>query len=44
MKSKKIETLCTSIIDWKQYDAPTSAGEANVVVAKLADWLKSASY
>ncbi|KAE8541292.1 hypothetical protein D1P53_002650 [Cryptococcus gattii VGV] len=27
-----------------EYDAPTSAGEANVVVAKLADWLKSASY
>ncbi|OCF72371.1 profilin [Kwoniella mangroviensis CBS 8886] len=27
-----------------EYDAPTSAGEANVVVAKLADYLKSVNY
>ncbi|WWC90237.1 uncharacterized protein L201_005170 [Kwoniella dendrophila CBS 6074] len=27
-----------------EYDAPTSAGEANIVVAKLADYLKSVNY
>ncbi|KAK8844811.1 hypothetical protein IAR55_006661 [Kwoniella newhampshirensis] len=27
-----------------EYDAPTSAGEANIVAAKLADYLKSVNY
>ncbi|WVQ94401.1 hypothetical protein IAU59_001480 [Kwoniella sp. CBS 9459] len=27
-----------------EYDAPVSAGEANVIVTKLADYLKSVSY
>lgn len=27
-----------------QYDAPTQAGDANVVVTKLADYLKSVNY
>jgi len=27
-----------------QYDAPVQAGDANVVVAKLADYLKGVGY
>jgi hypothetical protein len=27
-----------------QYDAPVQAGDANVVVTKLADYLKSVNY
>jgi hypothetical protein len=32
--------------DWAdgQYDAPIGAGDANIVVTKLADYLKSVNY